>query len=108
MNSNFLYHGSIKKLKGKSLQPSQPDDLEQDPNSLIKGIYATDIKPKGFKTIEIDEFVSDSTVKETRKILENPALVKEMTEYNYQLGKTYYSFDTLEKKLDAILISFAF
>lgn len=71
-------------------------------------IYATDIKPKGFRTIEIDEFVSDSTVKETRKILENPALVKEMTEYNYQLGKTYYSFNTLEKKLDAILISFAF
>ncbi|MCK9555798.1 glycosyltransferase family 4 protein [bacterium] len=71
-------------------------------------IYAIDIKPKGFKTIEIDDFVSDATVRKTKEILDNPELAASMTEHNYRLGNTYYSYNVLEKKLDAIIVSFAF
>ncbi len=62
-------------------------------------IYSFDIKPKGFDVIEMDNFISDSTIQETRKILNSRERIKEMTEKNYQLGLKYYSYAVLEEKL---------
>ena len=44
MENKILYHGSSKKLKGNKLLPRQPIDLEENPDNLAKGVYATDIK----------------------------------------------------------------
>ena len=44
MNSEILYHGSLHKLRGKSLNPSKPEDVEENKDNLIKGVYATDKK----------------------------------------------------------------
>ena len=44
MGKEILYHGSSKKLIGDKLIPKQSIDLEKNPENLIKGIYATDIK----------------------------------------------------------------
>jgi len=66
-------------------------------------IYAIDIKPKGFKVIELNDYVDDDAVNLTRKILKNPDLARETVEYNYELGKRYYSCSILKQKLKVLL-----
>lgn len=66
-------------------------------------IYSIDIKPKGFKAIEFDGFITEKTLQQAREILENPTRVAEMTEHNYRLGKRYYSYRTLAAQLKGIL-----
>lgn len=58
-------------------------------------VYAADIGPKGFQMVEFDEFVTDETVKEVARLLDNPNRVAEMTDHNYRLAQTHYSFETL-------------
>ena len=66
-------------------------------------VYAVDIKPKGFKVIELDDYVDSRAVELTRKVLEDPVLAKEMVDHNYELGKRYYSFSVLRQKLKVFL-----
>ncbi len=62
-------------------------------------IYITDIKPKGFKAITLDGYVTDDTIRQTKRVLNDPALAKDMVKRNYELGKHYYSYSVLEHKL---------
>ena len=62
-------------------------------------IYSHDIKPKGFDVIEMDNFISNSTVEYTRQVLKDKDRIAEMAETNYNLGLKYYSYSVLETKL---------
>ncbi|HDQ13508.1 MAG TPA: glycosyltransferase [Sediminispirochaeta sp.] len=62
-------------------------------------IYSHDIKPKGFDVIEMDDFISKSTVEYTKEVLTQPQRIQEMVETNYRLGLKYYSYSVLETKL---------
>ena len=66
-------------------------------------VYAFDIRTKGFKTIEIDDYITQGTVDYTRKILSDKNLRKKMVEHNYDLAQRYFSYSVLCEKLDAIL-----
>lgn len=66
-------------------------------------VYVTDIKPKGFKTIELPDYVDQQAVKRAREVLENPSLADEMTEHNYELAKKYYSYSVLRQRLKTLL-----
>lgn len=67
-------------------------------------IFAIDIKPKGFKVIEFDNFITEQTVYETHQVLENPHLVPQITEHNYQLALRYYSYSILERSLQKLIV----
>ncbi len=69
----------------------------------IYSVYASDIKPKGFKVIELDDYITDSSLRLTRQILANPGLTEELVEHNYDLGKKHYSYGILRKKLNILL-----
>jgi len=66
-------------------------------------IYATDIKPKGFKAIEIDGYVTENAVRQARDILKDKHLRDEMVSYNYSLASKHYSYGMLRQKLDALV-----
>jgi len=66
-------------------------------------IYEADIKPKGFKVVEFDGYISDRTLQETRYVLNNPDVTTEEAEHNFELAKRYYSFTMLEKRLHLLL-----
>ncbi len=68
-------------------------------------IYSFDIKPKGFKVIEMNDFISDKTVEETVKVLEDKNLREDMVETNYMLGLKYYSYHVLDSYLRNIITS---
>jgi glycosyltransferase involved in cell wall biosynthesis len=69
----------------------------------IYSVYAVDIKPKGFKVIELDDYITDSSLRLTRQILASPDLTRELVEHNYNLGKRHYSYRMLKKKLSILL-----
>ena len=69
-------------------------------------IYAIDIRPKGFKVIEFDNFITQSVIKQTREVLKKPKISEDMANHNYQLAKQYYSYTVLEKDLTALIIEF--
>lgn len=66
-------------------------------------IYGIDIRPKGFRAIEFDGFISDNTVTQARYILEHPADTLEMTAHNYKLGLRYFSYGVLERRLSLLI-----
>ena len=68
-------------------------------------IYSIDIKPKGFRAVEFNGFVTDKTVQQVQKVLQDREFAKEMTEHNYELGKQFYSFTVLEQHLRVLLHS---
>jgi glycosyltransferase involved in cell wall biosynthesis len=66
-------------------------------------IFKTDIQPKGFRVIGFDEFIDDNTVREARAVLYDPNRAKEMVDHNYELGRRYYSYRALERRLAALV-----
>ena len=66
-------------------------------------IYEADIKPKGFKVVEFDGYISDRTLQEIRYVLNNPDVTAEEAEHNFELAKRYYSYTMLEKRLHLLL-----
>ena len=66
-------------------------------------IYSIDIKPKGFKVIEIDGYVTRRSVNKARAILDDRQQYKEIVEYNFQKAKKYYSYTILERKLSNLI-----
>jgi hypothetical protein len=66
-------------------------------------VYARDIDPLGFKTIEMSNLVTREVVEQTREVLENRALRESWATANYQLGLKYFSFTVARRKLVARL-----
>ncbi|MDC7222763.1 MAG: glycosyltransferase family 4 protein [Spirochaetales bacterium] len=69
-------------------------------------IYATDIRPKGFEVVEIDDYVTDKTVEEVTYLLDHPEEVERITKKNYELALRYYGYSTVKNKLRGLLCSF--
>ena len=67
-------------------------------------IYLKDIQPKGFKVIEIEGYVTDKTIEQTKQVLDNPGLRKEMVDHDYELAKEYFSYTVLERILRHYMI----
>lgn len=66
-------------------------------------IYEVDIRPKGFRAVWFDGFISADTLQQARDILLNPLEAQAWAEQNYQLARRYFSFEVLERRLQAIL-----
>jgi hypothetical protein len=62
-----------------------------------------DIKPKGFTAIELDGYVTDAAVRQTREILEDPEKCKKMVDQNYELAKEFFSYAILRHRLKSFL-----
>ena len=54
----------------------------------------------------MDDFVSQATVDDTCRLLDSPALIKEMVDINYELALRHFSYAVLEKRLWYLVRSF--
>jgi len=67
-------------------------------------VYMPDIGSKGFKTVMLqDNVLTDEAVREMAGIIYDPSLAAEIAGYNYALGKKYFSYDTLQEKLEELI-----
>lgn len=72
-----------------------------------KPVFWPDIGSKGFKTVMIEKNkLTDDAVNEMKEIIFDDKLCKEISEYNYKIGKKYFSYDVLEEKLSELLFDF--
>ncbi|HEY5573019.1 MAG TPA: glycosyltransferase family 4 protein [Anaerolineales bacterium] len=69
-------------------------------------VYNADIRPLGLEFIELDGFVDDKEVEETRRLLKDPDAVKAMVEKNYAIAHEHFSLQVLEQKLQEVLRNF--
>ena len=68
-------------------------------------VYHFDIKPRGFKAIEMEGFVTQKVLNYTRQVLDKPMLREKMVNDNYDLAKQHYSYSILQRKLANLLLS---
>lgn len=66
-------------------------------------VYARDIDPLGFKTIEMSQVVTRELVEQTREILSNQTLRNDWAKTNFNLGLKYFSYSVARRKLAARL-----
>lgn len=62
-------------------------------------VYARDIAPLGFKTIEMSQLITNQTIQQAREILHNEQLRAEWAAINYDLGMKYFSYAVARRKL---------
>lgn len=66
-------------------------------------IYAVDIRPKGFRCVEFDEYITEDTISQTLEVLDNKILRREMCEKNFAVARKYFSYRTLQYQLATLL-----
>ncbi len=66
-------------------------------------IYSTDIRPKGFSTIEIDGYVTRSSVRLAKKVLRDEEFRQKMVDHNYEIALRNFSYRVLRHKLKAMV-----
>ncbi len=66
-------------------------------------VFARDLDPLGFKTIEMTQLVTKDVVEQVREILRDEALRNQWAMINYDLGLKYFSFAVARRKLAARL-----
>lgn len=66
-------------------------------------IYEVDIKPKGFRVVWFDGYISTDTITETCHILQNPDEAQARAEMNYKLAAQHFSYSVLERRLESAL-----
>ena len=67
-------------------------------------IYHSDIKPKGFSVIEIKGFVTNQTVNQTRRVLDDAVYREKMVNHNYEIALRYFSYSVLHQKLKTLIM----
>jgi hypothetical protein len=66
-------------------------------------IFKTDIQPKGFEIIGFSDFIDNTCINASRRVLQDSKYVAEMTETNYEIARKNYSFKNLEYLLNSLL-----
>ena len=66
-------------------------------------IYATDIRPKGFKVIEFDDYITEKTIQDTLRILDDRAHQDELCRHNYALALRHFSYKVLRSQFQVLL-----
>ena len=69
-------------------------------------IFVTDIEPKGFQVISMNGFMTKDVVEHVRKVISDPVYRDEIVNNNYELGKKFFSYAVLRRKLRAIVTNF--
>lgn len=65
--------------------------------------YEVDIRPRGFRAVWFDGFISDATMALARRLLDDPTLAAAWAARNYELGARHFSFTILRRHLEDLL-----
>ncbi len=94
-----------------------PSKMEGFGNAFLEALYFkrpilvnnystfnSDIRPKGFQTVEMDGYITEGVLEQVRHILANPEVGVQMAEHNYTLACQFYSYETARQKLRAMFV----
>ncbi len=69
-------------------------------------IFVADIEPKGAKVIAMDGYLTKDVVAKVQRIIDDPVYRQEMVDFNYEIGKAFFSYSVLRRKLRALVTNF--
>jgi glycosyltransferase involved in cell wall biosynthesis len=65
--------------------------------------YEVDIRPRGFRVVWFDGFISEATITLARRLLDHPAEAADWADRNYALATRHFSFGVLQRHLEDLL-----
>jgi glycosyltransferase involved in cell wall biosynthesis len=66
-------------------------------------VYVADIAPLGFDFVEVEGWISDESVAQVRRLLDDPDRRREMVDRNYELARQHFSYQVLAGALERLL-----
>lgn len=66
--------------------------------------YEVDIRPRGFRVVWFDQFISDATLALARRLLDDEAESARWADRNYGLATRHFGFGVLRRHLAALLV----
>lgn len=69
-------------------------------------VYKSDIAPVGIKAVEFNYDITPDVLKQTRHLLDSADARTEMTEHNYEVALSHFSYAVLESRLAGMLATF--
>jgi glycosyltransferase involved in cell wall biosynthesis len=69
-------------------------------------IFVADIEPKGAKVITMDGYLTKDVVNKVQRIIDDPSYRQQMVDFNYEIGKAFFSYSVLRRKLRALVTNF--
>jgi glycosyltransferase involved in cell wall biosynthesis len=69
-------------------------------------IFIADIEPKGFQVITMNGFLTRHVLDQVRRVIADDEYRTQMVQRNYELGKKFFSFSVLRRKLRTLITSF--
>jgi glycosyltransferase involved in cell wall biosynthesis len=65
--------------------------------------FIADIEPKGFEVITMDGYLTREVVTRVEKTIGDPEYRQQMVDHNFELGKAFFSYSVLRRKLRALI-----
>jgi glycosyltransferase involved in cell wall biosynthesis len=62
-------------------------------------VYEADIRPLGFKFVEIDGAITPDTIRDVKRLLADPARRAAIAQHNFALGQQHLSYEVLQRRL---------
>ncbi len=69
-------------------------------------IFVTDIEPKGFQVITMNGYLTKEVIEQVRKVISDEVYRREMVDNNFELGKAFFSYAVLRRKLRALITNY--
>lgn len=66
-------------------------------------VFISDIEPKGFRVIPMSGYLTAESLAQVRRVIDDEAYRKEMVDHNFELGKVFYSYKVLRRKLRTLV-----
>ena len=66
-------------------------------------VYVADIAPLGFDFVEVDDWITDESVAEVRRLLDDPDRCRAIAGKNYELARQHFSYGVLARALKRLL-----
>jgi glycosyltransferase involved in cell wall biosynthesis len=68
-------------------------------------VYVADIAPLGFEFVEVDGWITDESVSEVRRLLDDPDRCQRLADRNYDLARRHFSYEALATAQRELLAS---
>jgi hypothetical protein len=68
--------------------------------------FITDIEPKGFRVITMNGFLTRNVLEQVRQVIASADYRREMVDHNFELGKKFFSYSVLRRKLRSLITAF--
>ena len=66
-------------------------------------IFIADIEPKGFRVITMNGYITRKVIDQVKRVIEDEQYREEMVNHNYELGKAFFSYSVLRRKLRSMI-----